>query len=173
MPKEGHEQAKTTFDIFLSNQSGYQNADNKNKFRRGLKSALMHTKLALIRQNNSLDFAQFSLMKVIDLADRQNEIVAAAKRLRDSDVLPKSEPAVQDFFKQVESWVEFAQEDESVLERLAKAATTLETSRPLQVEVDGKLCNVVDCDDQMASLMQRIGLYSHNYDAKQKAQMDE
>ena len=60
-----------------------------------------------------------------------------------------------------------------MLERLAKASTTLEASRPLQVEVDGKLCNVIDCDDQMAALMQRVGLYAHNYDVKEKAKMDD
>ena len=134
----------------------------------------MHTKLALVRQNNALDFAQFSLLKTIDLADRQNEIVQAAKDLKNSGVLPKDEPAIRNFLDKVENWFEFAQEDESVLERLAKASTTLSEKRPLKIEVEGELSNINDSDAAMAELMQRVDLYSYNYDTKlaQKAAAD-
>ena len=71
------------------------------------------------------------------------------------------------------NWTEVAGDNEATLERLAHASETLAEKRPLKVKVDGKFHNIVDCDTEMAALMQRIGLYAHNYNAKNPTGMQE
>ena len=126
----------------------------------------MHTKLALVRQNNTLDFAQFVLMKSIDLADRLNEMNTICQRLVDSGKLPKNDKDVKEFIKAAQKWKKWAGEPEYVLERWSKASSSLRAVRPLQVEIDGKMENMLDHDDEMRALTERIDQYTFNYDQK-------